>query len=235
LAGTARQKYPHTHFSDRCLVSLYFPGAIPHVTEKTIRNRKLVVAFRAEEVAEVIEGTGPNVGLRIREIRMEKGLALRALADLCNLSANAISLIERGENSPTVSSLHKLSRALDVPITDFFLEKSGLSAVHVKKGQGMRYRNGGLELESLGIGLPNQQLEPFCLKIAPKSGTVDDPITHLGQEFVHCLEGDSLLLEATRPHSWRNLTSEPARVLLIFQATPDSHLARQRHLEAQRG
>lgn len=195
------------------------------------------------------EQVEPNVGLRIRKIRTEKGLALRALAERCKLSVNAISLIERGENSPTVSSLHKLALALGVPINDFFVQENGLSAVQVKNGQGMRYRNSGLELESLGIGLPNQQLEPFRLTIAPgEAGTVDDPITHSGQEFVYCLEGkidyfvedqhyllrpgDSLLLEATRPHGWRNITADPVAILLIFQATPESHLARQRHLEA---
>jgi transcriptional regulator with XRE-family HTH domain len=197
----------------------------------------------------VIEQIEPEVGTRIKEIRMAKGLALRSLAKQCDLSANAISLIERGENSPTVSSLHKLSLALDVPITDFFVRKESLSAVHVKKGEGMKYENGGLVLESLGIGLSNQQLEPFMLSIEPRSGTVDDPIIHLGQEFVYCLageieyyvedlvfrltSGDSLLLEATRPHSWRNRTQKPATILLIFQATSESHLARQRHLELE--
>jgi transcriptional regulator with XRE-family HTH domain len=195
----------------------------------------------------MMEQIEPNVGYRIKEIRIAKGFALRKLGELCDLSANAISLIERGENSPTVSSLHKLSVALEVPITDFFVRADEVSAVHVKKGQGMKFSNGGLALESLGIGLPNQQLEPFQLRVDPQSGTTNDPIVHSGQEFVYCLEGeiayyvedqmyllttgDSLLLEATRPHSWQNNAQQPATVLLIFQATSESHLARQRHLE----
>lgn len=190
-----------------------------------------------------------NVGSRIREIRKKKGLALRALAEKCALSVNAISLIERGENSPTVSSLQKLSLALEVPITDFFITENGLSAVHVKNGQGVRYRKSGVELESLGTGLTEQRLEPFRLTIEPGEPEAEDvAIIHPGQEFVYCLEGeleyfvegrsfslspgDSLLLEATRPHSWRNITSNPATVILIFQAASDNHLARQRHLEA---
>ncbi len=72
-----------------------------------------------------------DVGSRIRKIRTERGLPLRALADKCSLSVNAISLIERGENSPTVSSLHKLALALDVLITDFFIKEIGLSVVHI--------------------------------------------------------------------------------------------------------
>ena len=61
-----------------------------------------------------------NVGQRIRTIRERQGLSLRAVAERCGLSLNAISLIERGENSPTVSSLHHLATALNVPITRFF-------------------------------------------------------------------------------------------------------------------
>ncbi len=45
----------------------------------------------------------PNVGQRIRTIRERQRLSLRALAERSGLSFNAISLIERGENSPTVS------------------------------------------------------------------------------------------------------------------------------------
>ena len=57
------------------------------------------------------------VGQCIRELRTKKSLSLRALAELSNLSTNAISLIERGDNSPTVSSLHSLATALNVPNT----------------------------------------------------------------------------------------------------------------------
>lgn len=199
----------------------------------------------------MIQTPEPKVGRQVRKLRMQRGLSLRALAERCRMSANAISLIERGENSPTVSSLHQLALALEVPITDLFLEETGQPAVHVKCGCGARYRSDGVELENLGSGLPNQQIEPFCLRIESGSGTVDEPVSHPGQEFVYCLEGqveyyvgeccycletgDSLLLEATCPHSWRNLTSERAMLLLIFQTAQDQHLARQRHLEAESG
>lgn len=196
----------------------------------------------------MIEQVEPKVGSRIRQIRTEKGLALRALAKSCDLSVNAISLIERGENSPTVSSLHKLALALDVPITNFFIQDNGRSAVHVKNGQGMHYRKNGCELESLGIGLPNQQLEPFRLTLTPKENpSSDDPITHPGQEFVYCLEGeieyfvedqsytlnqgDSLLLEASQPHGWRIKNSNTVSLLMVFQSGSEGHQAHQQQLD----
>ena len=105
--------------------------------------------------------TDSVVGQQIRKLRKQRGLSLRALAELCGMSANAISLIERNENSPNVSSLHQLAIALNVPITDFFYQEEEPTTLFVRKDQGVRYRNNGVELESLGIGLPNQQLEPF--------------------------------------------------------------------------
>jgi transcriptional regulator with XRE-family HTH domain len=188
------------------------------------------------------------VGQQIRKLRKQRGLSLRALAELCGMSANAISLIERSENSPNVSSLHQMAIALNVPITDFFYQEKEPTTLYVKRDQGVRYRNNGVELESLGIGLPNQQLEPFRLTIEPGSGTANEPITHPGHEFVYCLEGeidyyvdeqdyhldvgDSLLLEASNPHSWHNASQKPTIILLIFQATLSHHLARQSHLDA---
>lgn len=64
----------------------------------------------------------PKVGHQLRSLRNERGLSLRALAELCELSPNTISLVERGETSPSVSTLHRLATALGVPITAFFTE-----------------------------------------------------------------------------------------------------------------
>jgi transcriptional regulator with XRE-family HTH domain len=205
------------------------------------------MTFSQKEQVKVNQKKEPNVGLRIRELRIRKGYALRALAERCGLSANAISLIERGKNSPTVSTLHRLATSLQVPISDLFNEESGLKAVYVKKGSGLKYQNDNFIMESLGIGLPNQQLEPFRITIEAGADTTSDPITHPGQEFVYCIEGeikyfvdnqeyrispgDSLLLDASLPHCWCNTTDIPVSILIIFQASRGRHLARQRHLE----
>jgi transcriptional regulator with XRE-family HTH domain len=193
-------------------------------------------------------GAESIVGLRIRSIREQQKVSLRALADRCGLSANAISLIERGENSPTVSSLQRLAAALDVPITDFFEEQHEQTTVFVRPEQRLRSQVKGIQLESLGIGLRNQQLEPFLMTVEPGAGTIDEPITHPGEEFVHCLDGGieycvndriyrldagcSLLFEAAQPHCFRNTTAAPAHLMVVFFAGGGArHLGRQRHLE----
>jgi transcriptional regulator with XRE-family HTH domain len=181
--------------------------------------------------------TEPNVGLRLRSLREQKGLSLRALAERCKLSINAISQIERGENSPTVSSLHRLATGLNVPITDFFQEETRQTMILVKRDQGLRAQSNGVVMESLGIGLFNQQLEPFRMTIEPGIGNITDPISHSGEEFVHCLvgeveyfvddrifrlqQGDSVLFNAMHRHAYQNSSQNPATILIVFQVSRD--------------
>jgi transcriptional regulator with XRE-family HTH domain len=186
-----------------------------------------------------------NVGQRLRTFRERQGWSLRVLAEQCGLSINAISRIERGENSPTVSSLQRLASALAVPITDFFLELPKQTAYHIRNGDGKQIVYDCYLVEHLGGDLPGQQLEPFLYSIEPDCKSAATPISHPGEEFLHCLAGelevtvdeqvyslqtgDSLLFDGSKPHFWENPGSRPAVLLLIFQASSDNSLARQRH------
>ena len=183
------------------------------------------------------------VGQRIREIRTQRGLSLRALAELSNLSTNAISLIERGDNSPTVSSLHNLATALAVPITTFFEQQHNGQVIHLKKRGRPTSETAGVKMESLGSGLPNQQIEPFLMTIAPRGSSTSGQITHSGEELVYVLsgdlictineqeytleEGDSLLFLASQPHIYQNKTRKKAQMLIIFQPMVGQLMAHQ--------
>lgn len=183
----------------------------------------------------------PDVGTRIRILREQRGLSLRSLADRCKLSINAISRIERGESSPTVTSLHQLAVALDIPITDLFTTSHEKKTVFLKQANRSVIGRDGMLIEGLGFGLRNQQLEPLLISLEAGETSEAELITHPGEEFVYCLEGslsyqvgdqiylleagDSMLFEATQPHGFYNTGS--ARVLLVFQG----HVARRHHIE----
>ena len=187
------------------------------------------------------------VGKRIRELRTQSGLSLRALAEISNLSTNAISLIERGDNSPTVSSLHNLATALAVPITAFFEQHADGQVVHLKKNMRPASEIAGVRMENLGSGLPNQQLEPFLMTIAPGGSSTSEQITHSGEELVYVLsgalvckikedeyqldEGDSLLFLASQPHVYRNASRQTARILIVFQPMVGQLMAHRHYLE----
>lgn len=187
------------------------------------------------------------VGKRIRELRTQKDLSLRALAKLSGLSTNAISLIERGDNSPTVSSLHNLATALAVPITAFFEQNADAQVIHLKKSYRPTSETAGVKMENLGSGLPSQQLEPFLMTIAPGGSSTSSQITHSGEEFVYVLkgalvsrindkeyqleEGDSLLFLASQPHIYRNETKKAAQIIIVFQPMVGQLMAHKHSLD----
>ena len=57
----------------------------------------------------------PEIGPRLRKLRKRRGLSLRALAGLCGLSANTISLVERGVAS--VDAIESAFSHLEGPTT----------------------------------------------------------------------------------------------------------------------
>jgi transcriptional regulator with XRE-family HTH domain len=61
-----------------------------------------------------------RIAQRVSALRAERGLSLDALASKCNVSRSMISLIERGESSPTAVVLDKLSFGLGVTLASFF-------------------------------------------------------------------------------------------------------------------
>ena len=189
--------------------------------------------------------TEPQVGEKIKILRARRGFSLRELSDQCGLSFNAISKIERGENSPTVASLHKIASALEVHITDLFRQEIQQFAVFVKSEDSTLLKSDGIMIESLGSGLPNQQLEPFKMIVSPDSGNMSGPVSHSGEEFVYCLSGrieyvvgdetfvlepgDKLLFKANRPHCWRNLGKELAEVMLVIETDKGKPLPHKIH------
>lgn len=61
-----------------------------------------------------------RIARRIGSLRAERGMSLDALATKCKVSRSMISLIERGESSPTAVVLDKLAFGLGVTLASLF-------------------------------------------------------------------------------------------------------------------
>src|SRR5881397_4238394 len=61
-----------------------------------------------------------RIAERVRELRAAQGLSLDALASKSGVSRSMISLIERGESSPTAVILEKLAAGLGVTLPSLF-------------------------------------------------------------------------------------------------------------------
>ena len=62
------------------------------------------------------------IGQNIKKIRGRKNITQFKLAALCDFEKASMSRIESGKTNTTVLTLFKISKALDVPISEFFGE-----------------------------------------------------------------------------------------------------------------
>jgi len=179
------------------------------------------------------EAISVDVGGRLRELRQERGMSMRALARASGLSANALSMIERGRTSPSVSTLYKLADAMGIPITAFFRQDPPRQDVVFRKA-GERTRVPFMRglWEGLGGESFIGRVEPFMLTL--ESGASSGPfgIVHTGHEFVLCVRGeleyqvenerfvleagDSLLFAAQLKHRWRNAGKKVCNAMFVL-------------------
>lgn len=183
--------------------------------------------------------TTSSIGERLRLLRTERNLSQRALAQLANISTNSVSLIERNEISPSVATLQNLATALRVRVSYFFESETEQSVLHIKASQRASVESQGVQIESTGSRIHAQEVEPFLVRLAPRTSSGERQVIHAGHEVVYCVkgkleylidgasyqveEGDFLLFEASLPHLWRNPFDAPAEFILILQ-TPGAAL-----------
>ena len=118
-------------------------------------------------------------------------MSMRALARRSGLSANALSMIERGRVSPSVSTLYKVADALGVSITRFFGEEPARQdIVLVRASERTRVPFVRGVWEGLGGEKFSGRVEPFLFTLDAGGSSGNSPMVHTGQEFVFCLRGN---------------------------------------------
>jgi transcriptional regulator with XRE-family HTH domain len=186
-----------------------------------------------------------SLGTKLRALREERGLSQRELSTQAGISANAVSLIERDENSPSVATLQSLAQALGVKMSYFFEDDGPDKVLLVRADRRPFLASKGTRIESIGERLRQQEMEPFLISLDPHAGSGERQVVHSGHELVYCIEGrieyvidgeiyhldagDFLLFEAGMPHLWRNSSGYPARFLLVLQTPNESTEPVNRH------
>jgi transcriptional regulator with XRE-family HTH domain len=174
-----------------------------------------------------------NVGERLRELREVRNISMRTLAARSGLSANALSMIERGKASPSVSTLYKLAEALGVSITSFFatdIERKQVVFLKSDERPHVSFTRG--VFEGLGGEKFVGRVEPFMLTLENSANSGPRSMSHTGHEFVFCLRGeleyqverqlfhmepgDSLLFAAHLKHKWKNPGRNVATAIIII-------------------
>jgi transcriptional regulator with XRE-family HTH domain len=205
-------------------------------TDAFIIAAQWFVNLRREGVGMVLfskDAPSVNVGNRLHELREAHHISMRGLAAKSGLSANALSMIERGKTSPSVSTLYKLAEALGVDITAFFGEsEERYQIVFLKAQERARVPFQRGLWENLGGEKFAGKVLPFVLTLENGGVSGNHAISHSGHEFVFCLRGtldyqvgnqtyqlepgDSLIFAAKLRHRWRNQGGSVVSALIVL-------------------
>ena len=130
-----------------------------------------------------------DIGNKLKELRVLKGLTQEELADRSELSKGFISQLERNLTSPSITTLMDILQCLGTSIGEFFNEAPDEQIVFGKQDYFVKldteYKN---EIKWI---IPNAQkntMEPIYLTLQAGGSTCPDT-PHEGEEFGYVLQG----------------------------------------------
>lgn len=181
-----------------------------------------------------------DLGPRLRQARIARGLSLRGVAHAVGVSPSLISQVEVGKVQPSVSTLLALANHLEASLDDLMglaitrpvpADRSrpdrSLAIQHVGDNPVIEMEN-GVRWERLA-SVPGEPVDALLVTYDPgAAGSSEGSLTrHSGIEYAYILEGeltlhlefdehvlragDSLRFDSERPHVYRNTGTKPAR------------------------
>lgn len=187
-----------------------------------------------------MEDINIRIAQQVRELRLARGYTLDVLATRCQVSRSAISLIERGEASPTAVVLEKLANGLDVPLTQLFANQQGNQSP-----QPIVLRSQQSEWKDPETGYIRRQISPpnwkssfqiveiefpphsrITYEISETSKVVQQQLwvvegkidIQLGGSSYALSTGDCLAMQLNQPVIYSNNSSQVARYILVVSS-----------------
>lgn len=182
------------------------------------------------------EGINSRIASRVHGLRAERGMSLDALAAKCDVSRSMLSLIERGESSPTAVVLEKIATGLGVALASLFEDRSAPASPVSRGADRTPWRDPQSGYVRRNISPPNypspiQIVEvsfPAGAKVSYQTGA-REPSVHqqiwvqegaievtIGR-VTHRLSGDDCLaMQLDEPITFRNRTRKPARYIVVL-------------------
>ena len=201
--------------------------------KQVIHNETLAVNPREASEDELERA----IGQQVRSFRKQQHMTVVELSKQASMSPGMLSKVENGQASPSLATLHSLSKALNVPVTSFFkLYEEEKEAAFVKAGEGLKIERRGTRFghhyQLLGHSIANRYLlEPYLISINETSD-VFPLFQHDGVEFIYMLTGsmeyrhgsktykmnagDSFYFDSSAPHGPEKLTEVPIKFITVL-------------------
>ena len=176
-----------------------------------------------------------RIAARVRELRAELGLSLDALAQKSEVSRSMLSLIERGESSPTAMVLEKVATGLGVALASLFEDSAAVASPVSRKEDRVSWKDPETgyvrrNISPANFPSPLQVVDvmlPAGARVAYESGARDASIhqqiwvqegsievTH-GKVTHKLNEDDCFAMQLNDQMVFRNRTRKPARYIVV--------------------
>lgn len=175
-----------------------------------------------------------KIGERLKEIRKSRQLTLDDVAELTGVSKPMLGQIERGQSSPTINTLWKISTGLKIPLSFFCKQQEAeYTIASLEKNQRITEENGGMRAYPLFPFDPVRNVEVFFIEF--DAGIRHDSLPHVEgvEEYVFPIQGtlkmviggkevflqekESIRFRADIPHAYHNISDKVCSVYnMIF-------------------
>jgi transcriptional regulator with XRE-family HTH domain len=177
-----------------------------------------------------------RIAHQVRARRAAHGLSLEALASRCGVSRSMLSLVERGESSPTAAVLDRIATGLGVPLAALFDAPQPPAEPVSRLADQAQWRDPASGYVRRNVSPPGTGT-PFCIvevefppgaRVAYETGTraprieqqvwvLDGTIEVTSGTETHRLHtGDCLAMTLDRPTGFHNPTRHPARYAVVI-------------------
>lgn len=180
----------------------------------------------------------PDLGPKIRALRLERQLSLAEIAAEIGISEATMSRIETGRVQVSAPHLYGLAQLFHIEIADFFQDPSVLRGRRslTRAGEGAAFVTPRLEARLIAGDLRAKAMHPFVNRTKAHDLTqVGGLLAHPGEEYMHVLQGplifhsasyhplrlesgDSLYFDATDPHAYLTDPGAEAQFLVVSSA-----------------
>ena len=185
-----------------------------------------------------------QLGRKIRDLRLRRGLTVQQLAEATGLSKGFVSQVENGRTSPSLATLQDLARSLETSVAYLVVEEDLVPYV-VRRAErpSMSVNGSGSRVEVMSAQ-PRRNLELLHAELPPGVSMGHKRQFHHGEEVVLCVEGrislscgdhvvmldagDSCHFDGRVPHSIENAGESTARLFIALTPSAYEPLIRQR-------
>ncbi len=170
-----------------------------------------------------------EIGHKIKQLRVQKGLTLEELASRSELTKGFLSQLERNLTSPSIATLQDIVEALGTTLAEFFKKEKDEKLVFRKEDFFIDEKQN----YTLHWIVPNTQkntMEPILIEL-PHNGESFEMHPHNGEEFGYVLEGsiqlicddnihivrkgETFYLQGQSNHYLKNINKTKAKILWI--------------------